>query len=148
MAEEFQARTQETHSRHCFAISSTSDEVRKANTTTFGICRDSILNTSKYYHVTEGLCPDVMHDMLEGCAQYEVKELLGVLISKALNLLNLLNQRIQTFPYLVVMPQTSQQLYLQPLLTVQTTLSSKKVSLTNLSLNCALIRCDTKFISY
>ena len=38
--------------------------------------RDSILNSSSYFHITEGLIPDIMHDCLEGCLQYEVKELL------------------------------------------------------------------------
>ena len=42
---------------------------------------NSILNDSNYFHVTEGLCPDVMHDVLEGVAQYEVKELLNYLIN-------------------------------------------------------------------
>lgn len=35
-----------------------------------------ILNLSPSYHVTKGLPPDIMHDVLEGVLQYEVKELL------------------------------------------------------------------------
>ena len=38
--------------------------------------RDSILNSSKFFHIVDGLVPDVMHDILEGSLQYEVKELL------------------------------------------------------------------------
>jgi len=44
--------------------------------TTYGLTRDSILNTSRYFHVTEGLPPDCMHDLLEDTLQYEVKEML------------------------------------------------------------------------
>ena len=41
--------------------------------TTYGLSRDSILNSSRYFHVTEGLPPDSMDDLLEGTLQYEVK---------------------------------------------------------------------------
>jgi len=34
------------------------------------------LNTSKYFHIIDGLVPEAMHDILEGSLQYEVKELL------------------------------------------------------------------------
>ena len=44
-----------------------------------GVVRDSTLNSSKYFHVTEGLVPDVMHNVLEGCAPYILKELLKYL---------------------------------------------------------------------
>ena len=38
--------------------------------------RDSILNSSKFFHIVDSLVPDVMHDILAGSLQYEVKELL------------------------------------------------------------------------
>ena len=60
---------------------------------------NSILNDSNYFHVTEGLCPDVMHDVLEGVAQYEVKELLNYLINNGVLTLNELNREIHDFPY-------------------------------------------------
>ena len=41
--------------------------------TTFGLHKDSTLNSS-FFHATEGLVPDIMHDCLEGCLQYEIKE--------------------------------------------------------------------------
>ena len=40
--------------------------------TTYGVNRNSCLNSSNFFHVTEGLVPDVMHDVLEGVAQYEL----------------------------------------------------------------------------
>ena len=45
-------------------------------TTTYELTRDSILNTSKFFHIVDGLVPDVMHDILKGSLQYEAKELL------------------------------------------------------------------------
>ena len=40
-----------------------------------------------------------MHDVLEGCAQFEVKELILVLIQRKIITLNFLNERISNFPY-------------------------------------------------
>ena len=34
--------------------------------TTYGLVRDSILNSTRYFHIVEGL---VMHDLLEGALQ-------------------------------------------------------------------------------
>ena len=39
---------------------------------TYGLRCDSILNSSRFFHVTEGLSPDITHDILEGaCPQVE-----------------------------------------------------------------------------
>ena len=97
MSEDFQHRTRETHSYHCASLTGTSADI---NSTTFGTVWNSILNTSHYFHVVEGMCPDIMHDILEGCAQYEVKELLKVLIKKKFISLDLLNNRIESFTYM------------------------------------------------
>ena len=67
--------------------------------TTYGVVRDSILNNSKHFHVTDGLVPDVMHDVLEGCAPYVVKELLKYLSQHSIVTLDELNNQIDTFPY-------------------------------------------------
>ena len=67
--------------------------------TTYGLTRDSILNTSRYFHVTEGLPPDCMHDLLEGTIQYEIKELLKFVTSHKIMTLQEVNSRIQLFPY-------------------------------------------------
>ena len=68
--------------------------------TTYGLQRESILNSSKYFHVTEGLSPDIRHDILEGCLQYETKEVIKYLIQEQ-KLLSLddLNSRIDNFLY-------------------------------------------------
>ncbi len=69
--------------------------------TTYGVMFESILNTTSYFHTTEGLPPDIMHDILEGAVQYEVKELLKHLINeKSYFSLSLLNNKIERFPYM------------------------------------------------
>lgn len=43
----------------------------------YGINHNSVLNTLSYFHVCNGgLVPDIMHDLLEGALQYEVKLML------------------------------------------------------------------------
>ena len=34
--------------------------------TTYGVNSQSVLNRSRYFHVVDGLSPDIMHDVLEG----------------------------------------------------------------------------------
>lgn len=46
------------------------------NGTMTGIKKDSCLNTMKYFHVTENVGVEIMHDVLEGVAPLEVKLLL------------------------------------------------------------------------
>lgn len=47
----------------------------------YGIYRNSILNELSYFHVCSGtLLPDVMHDILEGALQCEVKLMLRVMV--------------------------------------------------------------------
>ena len=52
-----------------------------------------------YSLVTEGLYPDVMHDVLEEAAQYEVKELLNYFVNSNILALYELNSVIDNFPY-------------------------------------------------
>ena len=67
--------------------------------TTYGLTNDSILNKSSYFHVTEGLAPDIMHDILEGSLQYVLKVLINHLISSQVATLQQLNSRIELFKY-------------------------------------------------
>ncbi len=47
----------------------------------YGVNRDSILNELTHFHVCSGaLVPDVMHDILEGALQYELKLMLRVMV--------------------------------------------------------------------
>lgn len=92
----FQLRTRETHSCHCASLHG---PLSAHAASTYGVMRDSILNTSDFFHVTEGLVPDVMHDVLEGCAPYEVKELLKYLVAERVVTLEDINSQIEHFLY-------------------------------------------------
>jgi len=71
-------------------------------TTTYGLPRNSILNTSKFFHIVNGLAPDKMHDVLEGSLQYEVKELLKHFIYvERYFTLGILTDGINDFPYVL-----------------------------------------------
>lgn len=64
--------------------------------TTYGITNNSILNSSRYFHVVDGLGPDIMHDILE----VQCNSLLHYLIEeKHVLALTTLNERISSFDY-------------------------------------------------
>ena len=116
VADAFTPRTIETHKRHCASLHG---PLHEHVATTYGLTRDSILNSLRYFHVTSGLPPDVMHDMLEGKSslriiivrsgitpfylgvlQLEMRCLLTVLIKEQkLFSLEIVNTRIRQFPY-------------------------------------------------
>ena len=54
----------------------------------YGVKRDSLLNTSKYYHVVEGLASDVMHDVLECVIPKVTKLILAHLVDEGHALLS------------------------------------------------------------
>lgn len=97
LSEDFQPRTRETHANQCEDLYG---PLHNHYATTYGLHRDSVLNTLKYFHVTEGLIPDIMHDCLEGCVQYEVKELLKYLSSEGILSVAAINNSVQSFPLL------------------------------------------------
>ena len=67
--------------------------------TTYGVVRDPILNTLRYFHTTEGLLPDIMHDVLEGVLPMWVKHLLSHLIDSSLISVTELNRRIESYQF-------------------------------------------------
>ena len=67
--------------------------------TAYGVSRDSILNTSQFFHIVDGLCPDIMHDVLEGALPYEVKLLIRYCIQEGYFSLQVLNSRLRSFAY-------------------------------------------------
>ena len=97
LSDAFEARTRATHANHC---SDLGGPLHDHYATTYGLHRDSSLNALRFFHVTEGLVPDIMHDCLEGCVQYEVKELLKYLSSRGILSLSAINSRIESFPYM------------------------------------------------
>ena len=68
--------------------------------TTYGVVSNSVLNTCRYFHVSSGLVPDIMHDILEGSLELCMHHLLIYLTrEKKLISLNALNDRISSFDY-------------------------------------------------
>ena len=96
ISSEFEKRTRETHKNHCWLLKS---DARNHIATTYGLSMDSIQNNSLYFHVTEGLCPDIMHDILEGSLQYVLKELLNNFFQRNIISLQQVNSRIEYYPY-------------------------------------------------
>ena len=75
----FQLRNKTDHITQCEEIKTDPTHEKSKE---YGINRDSILNELKYFHVCDGsLIPDIMHDVLEGVLQYEVKLMLRQMIN-------------------------------------------------------------------
>ena len=58
-----------------------------------------MLNQLRHFHTTEGLVPDVMHDILEGVLPMCVKHLLSHLLQTSATIVDELNWRINTFDF-------------------------------------------------
>lgn len=69
------------------------------NPTETGIKRECSLNKLQFYHVTDNVTPDVMHDILEGVGGYETKLVLNSLIEQKVLTLDQLNNRLTSFDY-------------------------------------------------
>ena len=95
-AEEFKPRTRVTHNKHCKSVTGAAGEFMA---TAYGVVRKSILNSSSYFHVVDGLCADIMHDVLEGALPYEAKLLLRYCIECSYFTLRVLNARLTSFSY-------------------------------------------------
>lgn len=96
MSDAFTHRSRPTHNSHVMSLNG---PLRNHMSTTYGVTRSSCLNSSNYFHVTEGLIPDVMHDVLEGVAQYELKELIKHLVEDRIYTLAGINSVLGKFPY-------------------------------------------------
>lgn len=98
-AESFKSQTQDAHKKYVEALTG---PYPGHIATTYGVVQDSILNSSSYFHVVDGLVPDVLHDLLEGVLQYEVKLLLHHLIYEEhffTFTLDHLNMHLESFHY-------------------------------------------------
>jgi hypothetical protein len=98
-AESFKSQTRDAHKKHVEALTG---PYPGHIATTYGVVQDSILNSSSYFHVVDGLVPDVLHDLLEGVLQYEVKLLLHHLIYEEhffTFTLDHLNMHLESFHY-------------------------------------------------
>ena len=92
--EEFEMRTPSEHIKQC-------EEVLEdqAMSKEYGINRNSILNDVIGFSVVNGLPHDVMHDMLEGVINYEVRLFLQHCFTSKYFTIEQLNDRITNFDY-------------------------------------------------
>lgn len=82
-----------THKQQCLELER-EDRVEKSKE--YGINRHSVLNKLTYFHVCDGsLLPDVMHHVLEGALQYEIKLMLQVMIYQVYFTLDSLTSRLE-----------------------------------------------------
>ena len=66
-------RSRVTHTSHCAHLEG---PLHDHFATTYGVSYKSVLNESKFFHVVDGMIPDIMHDVLEGSLQLHIKWLL------------------------------------------------------------------------
>jgi hypothetical protein len=75
--EDFTPRTKETHERHCQEIDGApNDAVKNDLTTSYGINYRSSLCDLQDFDITVQLPQDIMHTLLEGTVQYELRHIL------------------------------------------------------------------------
>ena len=96
---DFQLRTRATHQTHC---SSLGGPLHDHIATTYGLNRESSLNKLAHFHTTEGLIPDVMHDIFEGVLPLAIKYILKHLLALTSLTVVEMNRRIETFDYGVI----------------------------------------------
>ena len=89
-------RTYEMHKEHCERLMG---EYRDYMATTYGITRNSILNELIYFNIVDGICMDIMHDLLEGVLQLVIKHMLKKYVDDGLITLDLVNARLQAFQF-------------------------------------------------
>lgn len=64
-----------------------------------GLKHATVLNELPYYHSTQNLCPDVMHDFTEGVLPLEMHLVLSKLVQKGFITLDEVNSRISSFNF-------------------------------------------------
>ena len=77
----------------------TTGPLKEHMATCYGINVESILNSSTYFHVVDGLPPDIMHDVLEGALPYEIKLMFTYFLQNRYFTLKVVNKRIESFNY-------------------------------------------------
>lgn len=86
-------RTTDTHTVHCQEMA-----YNISVPYVFGVKSSCVFNFLTYFHTTENFSVDVIHDILEGVAQYELKPLCEYFKEQHVTLEEL-NLRIQSFDY-------------------------------------------------
>ena len=96
---DFQLRTRATHQTHC---SSLGGPLHNHIATTYGLNRELSLNKLAHFHTTEGLIPDVMHNVLEGVLPLAIKYILKHLLALTSFTVVELSRRMERFDYGVI----------------------------------------------
>lgn len=86
-------RTKEIHSEHCKMLLSNPQLSHY-----YGVKRSSLLNTLEYFNTADNFSVDIMHDILEGVAQFEIKLLLEYIQENHASAREIA-RRIDTFNY-------------------------------------------------
>lgn len=86
-------RTKEMHEEHCHAI-----QTNPTLPHVYGVKHPCLLNSLQYFNTAENFAVDIMHDILEGVAQFEVKLILQYVQENFLTAKELAG-RIQSFNY-------------------------------------------------
>lgn len=94
---QFVAREEKDHDEQCAALDV--EELREHVSFLYGLRQNSVLNHLDHFHVTSGLPPDAMHDLLEGVIPYTMVPLLARFIRKKYFTLKELNYKIKNFKY-------------------------------------------------
>lgn len=86
-------RTPENYKQHVMdlLVDSTKDSL-------YGIKKNSPFNTD-FFHVTQGLPPDIAHDLLEGVVPYELGLILASLATAHVISIDYINKQIENWPY-------------------------------------------------
>ena len=92
----FKLRTHDEHIKQCQLLTG---PLKDHYSTTYGVCRNSILNTLPNFSVTSGLCNDVMHDLFEGVVPLELKLLIQHCVSEDYFTVAVLNDCILKFDF-------------------------------------------------
>lgn len=87
-------RTKEIHAERCAALQENSMLASK-----FGVKKACLFNTLHFFHTSDNYAVDIMHDLLEGVVQYELKLVFQYLVKQKYLSLEALSQRIQSYNY-------------------------------------------------
>ena len=93
-------RTESQHEEHCTEIEEAHGELKDHYSKTYGVnCRSKLMSIINFSMFGGGLPHDVMHDVLEGVAQYEIKLLIRHCINLNYITIDEYNHRILYFDY-------------------------------------------------
>ena len=77
----------------------TTGPLKEYMATCYGINVESVLNSSTYFHVVDGLHPDNMHDVLEDALPYEIKQMIAYYFQNGYFNLKEVKKRLEVFNY-------------------------------------------------